>query len=67
MGSRRRHLARHGDDQVNKLRVRRNRRHWVVEQNGVMVDYSLSFRIACKVAAIWLREGWVVAQGWYAR
>ena len=52
---------------MNKLRVRRNRRHWVVEQNGVMVDYSLSFRIACKVAAIWLREGWVVAQGWYAR
>lgn len=50
-----------------KLRIRRSRRHWVIEQDGVMVDCSFSFRKACQIAAEWMREGWVVAKGWYPR
>lgn len=50
-----------------KMRIRRQKGHWIVEQNDVMVGWSRSFREVCCIAGEWTREGWVVAKGWYTR
>lgn len=50
-----------------KLHIKRQRQHWIAEQNGVMVAWSFSFRSICRVAAEWQTNKWIVAKGWTGR
>lgn len=52
---------------MTKLRIRRQRGHWIAEQNGQMVEFSRSFATICRVAAEWKRNDWLVARGWTGR
>jgi|GEM_PF-3689828 len=44
-----------------KLRIRRNRSRWVLEQGVYLAEYASTFRKACAIAAQWKREGWYVS------